>query len=81
MSKYYLILTDCGSNQLSLIFIALNVLLSTLNFEEFSILFRVQISIEPFQGKKIEHNGVKVELLGQIGLFFLLVHCQTQSKF
>ncbi|KAK6262546.1 hypothetical protein QUC31_008362 [Theobroma cacao] len=25
-----------------------------------------KISIEPFQGKKIEHNGVKVELLGQI---------------
>ncbi|KAG4172032.1 hypothetical protein ERO13_A12G247600v2 [Gossypium hirsutum] len=25
-----------------------------------------KISIEPLQGKKIEHNGVKVELLGQI---------------
>ncbi|XWS50297.1 hypothetical protein CRYUN_Cryun12cG0076100 [Craigia yunnanensis] len=29
-----------------------------------------KISIEPFQGKKIEHNGVKVELLGQIEMYF-----------
>lgn len=28
-----------------------------------------QISIEPVQGKKVEHNGIKVELLGQIGQF------------
>nr|GLL23178.1 vacuolar protein sorting-associated protein 26A [Ipomoea trifida] len=26
-----------------------------------------KISIEPISGKKIEHNGIKVELLGQIG--------------
>ncbi|XP_057991554.1 vacuolar protein sorting-associated protein 26B-like isoform X2 [Hevea brasiliensis] len=25
-----------------------------------------KISIEPLQGKKVEHNGIKVELLGQI---------------
>ncbi|XP_057991547.1 vacuolar protein sorting-associated protein 26B-like isoform X1 [Hevea brasiliensis] len=27
-----------------------------------------KISIEPLQGKKVEHNGIKVELLGQIVL-------------
>lgn len=32
-----------------------------------SIGFVIQVSIEPIQGKKVEHNGVKVELLGQIG--------------
>ncbi|CAL5341526.1 unnamed protein product [Camellia sinensis] len=25
-----------------------------------------KISIEPVQGKKVEHNGIKIELLGQI---------------
>lgn len=29
-----------------------------------------KISIEPVQGKKIEHNGIKVELLGQIEMYF-----------
>ncbi|KAJ4843542.1 Vacuolar protein sorting-associated protein 26B [Turnera subulata] len=29
-----------------------------------------KISIEPLQGKKVEHNGVKVELLGQIEMYF-----------
>ncbi|KAK8521093.1 hypothetical protein V6N12_005009 [Hibiscus sabdariffa] len=29
-----------------------------------------KISIEPLQGQKIEHNGVKVELLGQIEMYF-----------
>ncbi|KAK8606358.1 hypothetical protein V6N13_030644 [Hibiscus sabdariffa] len=29
-----------------------------------------KISIEPLQGKKIEHIGVKVELLGQIEMYF-----------
>ncbi|KAJ6913097.1 vacuolar protein sorting-associated protein 26B [Populus alba x Populus x berolinensis] len=29
-----------------------------------------QISIEPLQGKKVDHNGVKVELLGQIEMYF-----------
>nr|POE59940.1 vacuolar protein sorting-associated protein 26a [Quercus suber] len=29
-----------------------------------------KISIEPFQGKKVDHNGVKVELLGQIEMYF-----------
>ncbi|KAK1272072.1 Vacuolar protein sorting-associated protein 26A [Acorus gramineus] len=29
-----------------------------------------EISIEPIQGKKVEHIGVKVELLGQIELYF-----------
>ncbi|KAH7538284.1 hypothetical protein FEM48_Zijuj03G0183200 [Ziziphus jujuba var. spinosa] len=28
------------------------------------------ISIDPIQGKKVEHNGVKVELLGQIEMYF-----------
>ncbi|KAF2299429.1 hypothetical protein GH714_031922 [Hevea brasiliensis] len=28
-----------------------------------------KISIEPLQGKRVEHNGIKVELLGQIGEF------------
>lgn len=28
----------------------------------------MQVSIEPIQGKKIEHTGVKIELLGQIGM-------------
>jgi len=27
----------------------------------------LQISLEPVQGKKVEHNGIKIELLGQIG--------------
>ncbi|XP_010251731.1 PREDICTED: vacuolar protein sorting-associated protein 26A-like [Nelumbo nucifera] len=29
-----------------------------------------EVSIEPTQGKKVEHNGVKIELLGQIELYF-----------
>ncbi|XP_072980225.1 vacuolar protein sorting-associated protein 26B isoform X2 [Typha angustifolia] len=29
-----------------------------------------EVCIEPIQGKKIEHNGVKIELLGQIELYF-----------
>ncbi|GAA0160741.1 membrane traffic protein [Lithospermum erythrorhizon] len=29
-----------------------------------------QISIEPISGKKLEHNGIKVELLGQIEMYF-----------
>ncbi|AED96373.1 putative vacuolar protein sorting protein 26 related protein [Arabidopsis thaliana] len=29
-----------------------------------------KINIEPYQGKKVEHNGVKVELLGQIEMYF-----------
>jgi len=28
-----------------------------------------QVVIEPSNGKKVEHNGVKIELLGQIGVF------------
>ncbi|EOA13763.1 hypothetical protein CARUB_v10026855mg [Capsella rubella] len=28
-----------------------------------------KINIEPYQGKKVEHNGVKVELLGQIEMY------------
>ncbi|KAJ0102006.1 hypothetical protein Patl1_05248 [Pistacia atlantica] len=37
-----------------------------------------KVSIEPVQGKKVEHNGVKIELLGQIGelLFPGTVHCE-----
>ncbi|GMP99243.1 hypothetical protein CsSME_00046787 [Camellia sinensis var. sinensis] len=31
-----------------------------------------EVLIEPQQGKKVEHTGVKIELLGQIGLFNLL---------
>ncbi|KAF8398140.1 hypothetical protein HHK36_017066 [Tetracentron sinense] len=31
-----------------------------------------EVSIEPMQGKKVEHNGVKIELLGQIGLLHFL---------
>ncbi|GMP70677.1 hypothetical protein CsSME_00029428 [Camellia sinensis var. sinensis] len=27
-----------------------------------------KISIEPVQGKKVEHNGIKIELLGQIAV-------------
>ncbi|CAI8608057.1 unnamed protein product [Vicia faba] len=29
-----------------------------------------KITIEPMQGKKIDHNGIKVELLGQIEMYF-----------
>ncbi|CDP20295.1 unnamed protein product [Coffea canephora] len=29
-----------------------------------------KISIEPVSGKKVEHNGIKVELLGQIEMYF-----------
>ncbi|KAH7684367.1 Vacuolar protein sorting protein 26 related protein [Dioscorea alata] len=29
-----------------------------------------EVSIEPVLGKKVEHNGVKIELLGQIELYF-----------
>lgn len=32
----------------------------------------MQVSIEPIQGKRVEHNGVKVELLGQIGALYLV---------
>ena len=28
--------------------------------------------MEPTQGKKFEHNGIKIELLGQIGVLPLL---------
>ncbi|CAN6467077.1 unnamed protein product [Victoria cruziana] len=30
----------------------------------------MQVCIEPVPGKKVEHNGVKIELLGQIELYF-----------
>lgn len=30
--------------------------------------YDVQVVIEPAQGKKVEHTGVKIELLGQIGM-------------
>lgn len=30
----------------------------------------IQVAIEPIQGKKVEHTGVKIELLGQIGMLF-----------
>lgn len=29
-----------------------------------------EVVLEPLQGKKLEHNGVKIELLGQIELYF-----------
>ncbi|PKI73276.1 hypothetical protein CRG98_006214 [Punica granatum] len=29
-----------------------------------------EVVIEPLQGKKLEHTGVKIELLGQIELYF-----------
>ncbi|KAK3022784.1 hypothetical protein RJ639_046886, partial [Escallonia herrerae] len=29
-----------------------------------------KISVEPVQGKKVEHNGIKIELLGQIEMYF-----------
>ncbi|XP_033140116.1 vacuolar protein sorting-associated protein 26B [Brassica rapa] len=29
-----------------------------------------KVCVEPYQGKKVEHNGVKVELLGQIEMYF-----------
>ncbi|KAK9149986.1 hypothetical protein Syun_008295 [Stephania yunnanensis] len=29
-----------------------------------------EVSIEPLQGKKLEHTGVKIELLGQIEMYF-----------
>lgn len=29
--------------------------------------FHIQVLIEPIQGKKLEHSGFKIELLGQIG--------------
>ncbi|CAL9753822.1 unnamed protein product [Musa acuminata subsp. burmannicoides] len=29
-----------------------------------------EVIIEPTQGKKVEHNGIKIELLGQIELYF-----------
>lgn len=32
-------------------------------------IFNMKVSIEPVLGKKVEHNGVKIELLGQIGIF------------
>ena len=30
----------------------------------------VQVSIAPVPGKRLEHTGVKIELLGQIGNLF-----------
>ncbi|WJX86314.1 hypothetical protein P8452_68638 [Trifolium repens] len=36
-----------------------------------SIIFDAgKITIEPMQGNKIDHNGIKVELLGQIEMYF-----------
>lgn len=32
------------------------------------LLLILQVVIEPIHGKKVEHNGVKIELLGQIGV-------------
>ncbi|KAL3651296.1 Vacuolar protein sorting-associated protein 26B [Castilleja foliolosa] len=29
-----------------------------------------KISVQPVSGKKVEHNGIKVELLGQIEMYF-----------
>ncbi|KAI4382171.1 hypothetical protein MLD38_008169 [Melastoma candidum] len=29
-----------------------------------------EVVVEPLQGKKVEHNGVKIELLGQIEMYF-----------
>lgn len=64
----------------------LKALLETLFKKSFSmhlltdpvVLF--QISIEPLQGKKVDHNGVKVELLGQIGMFFAsMFQCSALS--
>lgn len=34
--------------------------------------FDVQVSVEPVHGKKVEHTGVKIELLGQIGVLLIL---------
>ncbi|KAI3689662.1 hypothetical protein L2E82_47627 [Cichorium intybus] len=31
-----------------------------------------KICVDPVQGKKVERNGIKIELLGQIGVFLLL---------
>lgn len=33
---------------------------------------KLQVVIEPIHGKKVEHTGVKIELLGQIGVLHLL---------
>ena len=30
--------------------------------------YAIQVVIDPIQGKKVEHSGVKIELLGQIGV-------------
>ncbi|WRX31539.1 Vacuolar protein sorting protein 26 related - like 2 [Theobroma cacao] len=39
-----------------------------------------EVVIEPIQGKKVEHNGVKIELLGQIGVLHLLhVFCFSDT--
>ncbi|XP_073155850.1 vacuolar protein sorting-associated protein 26B-like isoform X2 [Henckelia pumila] len=36
-----------------------------------------KISIVPVSGKKVEHNGIKVELLGQIGFWKLICRCSA----
>jgi hypothetical protein len=35
----------------------------------------VQVSIAPVPGKRIEHTGVKIELLGQIGMLCYPCSC------
>lgn len=54
------------SETLKYLDIYLSLISKTLS-ENCTLLFHIQISIEPISGKKVEHNGIKVELLGQIG--------------
>ena len=48
-----------------------NVVIET-GIESYYFCIQFQVVIEPVQGKKVEHNGVKIELLGQIGVLNLL---------
>ena len=41
----------------------------------------MQVSIDPIHGKKVEHTGVKIELLGQIGMVNMIKASCSSSFF
>lgn len=43
--------------------------------DNYSVIF-LQVRIDPVPGKKVEHTGVKIELLGQIGNIASTLRCR-----
>lgn len=48
--------------------------------KELVLVHVVQVRIDPVYGKKVEHLGVKIELLGQIGKSTLPVTLQSKHR-